>query len=412
MSGIKILFITASHPPHHAGGYELRCKNIIDLLVQRGHKIKIITTKCVEKSCDLHKWEKNIHRQFHKEDPSKSLIVKIYRDYKDIKFFDKIVTSYQPDLILLGHIINLTRTIFPYLAESNVPIVFDEGAKGMLWVWSHHGPWFKLIERKSDSVIKNKLKEIIVYSGNKLSGGLLKKQWRWPVHMRGYFNSELNLRNALAEGLPVDGSPVIHSGVDINQFPFKFRPEIKPPIRIIVPGRIETRKGQIDAVLLLAYLRKIKIDASLIIVGKIKSISYSQEIIKEIKELNLGDRIKILPMVDHDVLATLYQEADICFFPSFAKTGFSRVPLEAMASGCLVFTYGHEGSDEIFMNNEIGFIVPYGGFKSIGKIIQNLVSDSKIYRNIINNARRVVEHRYSMEKYVDKIEAFLKEAIR
>jgi hypothetical protein len=41
---MKILVITSGFPPYHFGGYEIRVKDILDKLAQRGHKIRVLTS--------------------------------------------------------------------------------------------------------------------------------------------------------------------------------------------------------------------------------------------------------------------------------------------------------------------------------------------------------------------------------
>src|SRR5207237_676113 len=36
--------ITSMYPPHHYGGYELSCRDVVDRLRARGHKITVLTT--------------------------------------------------------------------------------------------------------------------------------------------------------------------------------------------------------------------------------------------------------------------------------------------------------------------------------------------------------------------------------
>ena len=116
-------------------------------------------------------------------------------------------------------------------------------------------------------------------------------------------------------------------------------------------------------------------------------------------------------MVDHRTLVRFYQESDICFFTSHAQTGLSRVPLEAMACGSLLFAYGNEGSDEIVNDKETGFIVPQGNVATIVEIIQELSRDHEKYQRMIRNARKCVEENHTMDLYIDKIEGFLNQAV-
>lgn len=409
---MKILAITSHYPPYHIGGYELRCKNVVDQLSSRGHEIRILASSAnIEIRGGLEN-ERNIYRQFHLLDPSKNTLERLVRDYKDVRFLHRLIDAFEPDLIYIWQVSKITKAIFPYLAESNIPIVYDEGGASVIDSWMHRGSWYSFIERKSNSGYKNITKTIIRIFVSIISGGLIKKQWIWPQNMHIYFNSELGKSNALEKRISLNGAPVILPGVDTRQFSFRDRRGITLPIRIVVPGRIEPKKGQRDAVLLLSHLQAMNIAATLTIVGRCASDSYYQFISKTIHELNMEMAIDVLPMIGQEELVYLYQEADICFFPSIAKTGLSRIPLEAMACGCLVMTYGNEGSNEVIEDGRTGYIFAPGDYESMATIIQAFIDDPETYRQIISRARQVIEDKYSMDMYVDKIEAILVNALK
>jgi len=112
-------------------------------------------------------------------------------------------------------------------------------------------------------------------------------------------------------------------------------------------------------------------------------------------------------MADQAEMSRLYREHDFCFFPSYFKTGFSRVPLEAMASGCLVLTYGNEGSNESIQDQVTGYLLSEGDILSAADRIEVLVADNTIFKKVITTARRVIEEKYTMEDYLQNIETVL-----
>jgi glycosyltransferase involved in cell wall biosynthesis len=409
---MKILVLNDAYPPYHSGGYELRCKDVVDQLTDRGHQIRIISSKLVDQHAVTNEREDQIYRRFHTGYQSKKLAEKLILEYLDVLFLAKTIKSFRPDLIYLWHIINFTKAIFPYLSGCGIPIVYDEGASGLISAWLYHGSWYTFIESESPSIIKNGLKAMIKRGGVILSGGLLKSQFQWPKTMRVYFNSELNLRNAREKGVPVEKAQVIHSGVDLNRFSFIPRNAMKTPVLIVLPGRFEPRKGQNDAVLLLACLKKNGLETCLTLVGKNSSDIYFKELNEAIENLNLRDQVTFLPMVDSDQLIKIYQESDLCFFASHARSGFSRVPLEAMACGCLVISYGNEGSNELIQDRKTGFVVAESDIQAAAATIQELNGDHPLFGQVVKNARQMVEEKYAMERYVDRIEHFLIDTVK
>lgn len=414
MSNIKILVITAHYPPYHLGGYEIRSKDVVDELVCRGYKILVITSKkeTLPKP-SLRVSEYKVFRNLNIRINSRHFISEVICDLQDMMFLDRQIKTFQPDVIYLGHIICLSKALIPYLAGRKIPIVYDEGFAGLIHSWKKRGKWFYFVEEYTSRYsLVNRIKPLVVNIISKVSGNKIKTQWAWPGNMHIFFNSQLNLTNALAKGVPVNGAKVIHSGIDTEKFRFISRTQLNLPLSIIVPGRIEPQKGQKDAVRLFARLREWDIDGNIILVGENYSSSYYSEIEKEIKEFHLEDKVMLMPMVGHDKLIDLYHASDICFFPSYHKTGYSRVPLEAMSCGCIIFSYGNEGSDEVIQNEQTGFIVPNGAYVKIAEIIREMISNPKIVEGVVSNARKEIEDNHGMQKYVDQIEVVIADAVR
>lgn len=398
--------ITSHFPPYHLGGYELRCREVLDGLAHKGHKICVITSlkEGQSKSSDqIHPYE--IIRKLHIRKKARHFIEEVILDLQDTALLDRQIKRFQPDVIYLGHIMPLSKALMPYLAACKIPIVYDEGGMELIAGWENRGRWFYFIEDYvSRYSILNKIKPLVINIICKGSGKRIKSHWAWPDAMQIVFNSELNLRNTIAKGVPINRFKVVHSGLDFEKFTFIPKTKLASPLLFIVPGRIEPPKGQKDAVRLLAKLREYGIDGNVIIVGEKYSNSYFLEIEHEITKFQLDHKIIFYPMLAQKQLIDLYHQADICFFPSYHKTGYSRVSLEAMACGCIVISYGNEGSDEIIRNQQTGFLVRSEDYQRIAEIIKEIILDPGLFRDILWNARKKVEENSSMQKYVDRIE--------
>lgn len=404
---MKILAITSHYPPYYVGGYEIRCKNVLDALAYRGHEIRVITSTHKTDAVDDSSPRTMVFRKLHLLDSSAGLLKRTLRDYQDIKTLDVLIKAYHPDLIYVWNIINLTKAFFPYWAQLDLPIVCDEGGASLVQAWQHGGSWYSFLERRSKSRPKNSLKAIAGEWVSFLSGGLLKPNWIWPSSMTVYFNSHQGWKNALDQHVPVNEAQVIRSGIELNAFPFHQRTRMNSPIHILVAGRQEPQKGQKDALFLLKVLQESGIDARLIIVGNIDVASYHIDLNDMVQSLALKPYVTFLPFVNRDQLASLYHKADICFFPSYHQYGLSRTPLEAMACGALVIAYGGEGSGEIILDQETGYIVQPQDYRQIETIIRQNAAEPWSYQQMILNARQVVENQHSMAAYVDQVETIL-----
>lgn len=407
---MRLLVVTAFYPPHHSGGYEMRCRNVVEGLIKRGHAVLVITTRCPDPQCELHSKEENLHRVLHQKIEASTVIGQIDHDRKDLWFIDQKVKEFNPDIIYLWHIQNLSNAILPYFSGQPIPLVYDEGGSGLIYSARILKRGIYFYDNANDSVLKKILKNTIYWLAKLVSFNLIKPHWTWPQNMRVYFNSYSSLQNSRTLGAPVESAGVIHSGIEIAKFPFNPRERIGLPVKIMMPGRVKAEKGTKDSIYLAKALMKRSIKVKISLIGEIQSQEYFNEIFETINENGLYDVIEYMPMVSQNELACFYQESDICFFSTYFKSGLSRVPLEAMASGCLVVTYGNEGSKEIVQDKETGFTVPEGDVISVANVIQDLIGKPDQYREILQKARLQIEQNHSMDEYVEKIERYLIES--
>jgi Glycosyltransferase len=78
-----------------------------------------------------------------------------------------------------------------------------------------------------------------------------------------------------------------------------------------------------------------------------------------------------------------------------------------MASGCLVITYGNEGSGESVTSGVSGFIVNEGDVKGAVGWIEKMLIEPTNFSELLRVARKEVEENFNNEKYVDSINALL-----
>ncbi len=405
-SPMKILAITASYPPHHAGGYELRCRNVIEGLRIRGHDIRLITTHCPEKNCNLHTEELATFRYLHEKSQATSFFNRIQSDLLDLKFIDHLFTCIEPDIIYLSHLGDLSNAIVPYISRKEIPAVLDDGGLGSVLIARSFRKMLYFNKGENDTRTRRNLKKFFLLLINWFSKGLINSVNTWPNNLSVIYNSLASKRYAEMNNIHTSNAGLIYSGIDLSTFIFKPRPKLNNPIQIIVPGRICREKGTKDAVKLMSLLKDFQIPAKLTIVGKIGSIEYYEEMRNEIKSENL-DNILVLDMIDQDKLTSLYLQSDICFFPSYQKYGLSRTPLEAMACGCVLITYGNEGSDEIVQHRVTGYVIPEGDIYLVAKTIKEQLLQSDDAYSMTLRARSLVENRHSLDQYIDQIENYL-----
>lgn len=425
---MKILTLSAYYPPFSYGGYENRVRDVMDGLAARGHQVNVLTTQpdktmhadpigfpypVVRRLNGTRKALSWAEQLTMKEGTNRLGVVliflrQIWRDIHDLRLIDHTIQGFKPDLIYLGHILPLTSSLLPFLSRISHPLVVDDGGKTLLLSFENHGLWYRFqSEFHPTSIALQVVKKAFSSLVSILSSDRLTRDWVWPDRIKVFFNSYSNYRYFFAKTIPIDSSRVIHSGLDLRKFSFERKKNPLEPLSIIVPGRIESSKGQLDAVKLSTLLRQAGVQHNLTIVGDRWRTDYASQIEEQVRQLGLEKYISFLPMQEKCNLIELYHQSDICFFPSYQQTGFSRIPLEAMACGCVLLSYGNEGSDEIIKNGINGFLFSTGAIEQVKETVMALGDNKSLLRKVAYSARETVEEHHSIPVYLDQIEAFL-----
>ncbi len=400
---MRILFITDFYPPEHKGGYEIRIESIVNSFRSNGNQIKVLTTK-TNRQFNLPDFD-YIKRVLNHDDYGYSLFKRIILEIIFLRRINSEIKEFRPDVVYLGHVINYPKTLLFYLNNIHKKIVFDEGGIGLIAYYKHKGAWFYFIDKLRNSrfaifIVKLFIKAILPN---------LPVEKKWNDNLFAIFNSENTLKSTLDKGVILKNPIVIQSGVDLGKFNFNSNRLLSEPIKVIVPGRITRIKGQILAIPFLTNLMKSFPSILLDFPGKVEDETYFDELKLLLHENNLLNSTTFSGHLSHEVLAEKYFSADICLFPSKQIFGFSRVPIESLASGCLLFTYGMEGSD-VFLLNSLAFDLNEGN-----DIVQEkcmvFYNSKEEYLTHIGLARTFTENHFSLNGYLKKVNNTVEEFV-
>ncbi len=408
---MNILLITAFYPPHHSGGFGLRCRDVAEGLRRRGHSLTILTNRCALRGCREHQSEERTLRLLALRPAGDNPLRQILFDRRELLKVERVIRQVQPRLIYLCHMQNLSNAILPFLAGQPTPLILDDGGSELIYLSRLQKRGLYFYKNAGEPRLKTWLKRLVKTGARLVSGGRIRPDWQWPEGMRVLFNSPSALEHARAQGGFVRNASVIPSGLDIARFPFKAAPRIHTPLKIILPARVKEQKGCLDGILLVDELRRRGVPAQLLIIGEAQSAAYLALLRSEVEARRLSGQVDIRPMAGQDEMSRLYREHDFCFFPSSFKTGFSRVPLEAMASGCLLLTYGNEGSREVVQPNHTGIVFEEGNITSIADYLCHLLENKGNYFCMLQAAREYVKKNHILDAYIDRIHLLITESI-
>lgn len=204
---------------------------------------------------------------------------------------------------------------------------------------------------------------------------------------------------------PQEKIVLIPEGVDIRTF--------RPPdrevttSRILCTGRFAPNKGH--PLLIEAFKelrRKTGRDGELYLVGHFTE--KAKDYFREIQHM-ADERIRIITNVTDEELASHYQEADICVFPSISDEGWGLTVAEAFASGKPVIC------SDIFeetgvATKERAYIVPRNDVRSLVDAMDALIHSPELRTEL---AQKGLEYAKSLswEKMSEEIERIVYEVV-
>jgi glycosyltransferase involved in cell wall biosynthesis len=98
----------------------------------------------------------------------------------------------------------------------------------------------------------------------------------------------------------------------------------------------------------------------------------------------------------HDEIPSILNEASALVLPSYWE-GMPSVVLEAMASGVPVIATGVGDISRLIENERTGFLINRS-FRSFKEAVDSVLSDEPLVREVTENARKAVEHGYSVSR--------------
>jgi glycogen(starch) synthase len=369
----SILVVTNMYPPHHFGGYELMCLDVVEHWRQRGHDVTVLTT--------------DLRRPGVSEEPSPPSRVR-----RDLRFYwddHELVSPSLPKRVAIER--HNQRQLAAALAASRPDVVS---------IWNMGAMSFGLLT----TLIERGLPLVYVVCGDWLMHGVAMDPWaRLFVGRRRFarlahaatglpttvadlgasgafcFISDA-LRRETSANTPwrYERSAVTYSGINATLFNDSgARDTMEWRGRLLYAGRLDSRKGIDTAVRALADLP----DARLEVNGR----GDTQEL-RRLRELAASLAVDARVHVAED-LAARYRDADVVVFPPVWVEPFGLVPLEAMACGTPVVATGTGGSAEYLRHGENCLLFPPGDHVALADAVTRLAGDADLRERLVAGGR-------------------------
>ena len=412
-----ILIVGNSYPPHTLGGYELLCRDHVAWLRARGHPVTVLTStygvqpkrthietgahgEHVVRALDFH-W-----RDFKIERPTGFELIAGERRQR--LALEHVVTQDRPRAVELWHMAALSKSLIAVLARYRLPTIAVVGENWPTWDVQTDN-WLRLMRHgpRRDQLLRPGVRSFVAHTiaPAEMNGAFERVR---PAYCSEFLKKDVESRFAPWRGRGV----TVHNGIDLATMSRERDPSepLGRPLRLLYCGRVERRKGVATAVEAMSLLKEKGIDATLDIVGW-RDEAFAAELRALAASTGVAGAVQWLEPRARESLPDLYRAHDVLVFPAIWEEPFGLVPLEAMATGCIVVGTGTGGSAEVMIDGKTALLHERENAGSLADRIAELTRDPGLVATLRTGARAMADE-HDIETYHRALASLLEEAAR
>ena len=397
---VRVLTVTNWYPPHHFGGYELSCFDVMVRLEDRGHEVHVLcgdtrVPGAAEAPRPDH--ESRVSRSLRLHHDGADLLRPPWRERLAAErhnhaALERALAEVQPDVISIWHLAAVSQGLLRTIVDSGVPVVLAV-CDDWLCYSVDIDPWAATFNasrprRWAGRVVERLLGVPCVVPDIGDLGPFL-------------FVTAATEHNALHAGRwHPQRRAVVWSGIDRSVFPTRERADGAFGWRLITTGRFDPRKGFETAVRALATLPP---TTTLECWGR-GGDAERRRLEAVAEEIGVRDRV-VFGTLARDDLPERYRAADVMVFPSTWAEPFGLVPIEAMACGTPVVATGVGGSAEFLVDGVNCLYFEVGDDRDLARQVERLAGDPALRARLVEGGLRTAEE-MDVERLADVMEAW------
>lgn len=409
---MKILTVTNWYPPHHRGGYEVNCADVMTRMVSRGHQVEVLCSdeRLPGVSDDASSATPSIpvHRSlrlYWKEDvpwkPPLPERVRIERTNQ--ARLSRVLDSFRPDVVSVWHMGAMSLSLLATVGGRELPLVY-----AICDSW----PTYALKQDHWSRMFNSS-------GARRAAGHVAEKITSLPCLLpdlgglgNAAFVSSFTMGDVQANSpWRFERHRIIPSGID--------RSNLRPAAadadagrdrawdwRLGYFGRFDPRKGTETLIRGFALLPE---QSTLVMYGR--GDDGERERLRTLAQgLGVGVRVSFGSLSSSE-LGAAYRALDCVVFPSEWPEPFGLVPLEAMECGVPVVATGVGGSADITIDGSNAVLFNPGDARGLADAVLKLAEDPALRARLVDTGRSTAE-RYDVDHMADAYEEAFQAEVR
>jgi glycosyltransferase involved in cell wall biosynthesis len=385
----RILVITNLYPPHHLGGYELSCRDVVERFRERGHDVHVLVSDVrmpgvAEADDDVARdlrmyWDD--HALLSPAPPKRLLLERGNR-----RVLRRVLDEFRPDVVSAWNMGAMSLGLLDLVVRRRIPLVLS-----VCDDWLVDAPkmdaWMRMFPTRPA------LGRIV-----SLVTGLptaLPDLSSVPVC---FISDFIRQRARTNSPFSLGDTTVVYNGIDTRDFPIVDEDKHGNGGRLLYVGRLDERKGVDTAIRALAHLPA---STSLDVDGP-GNDDQRRGLEALAAELGVTERLRFATSARSE-LAARYRAADILVFPSKWEEPFGLVPIEAMACGTAVVATRRGGSAEFLRDGENCLAFPAGDPVALARAVTRLTTDEGLRRRLTQGGARTARE-LTADRFADALE--------
>lgn len=411
---MRVLFVSNFYPPHDLGGWEQNCQEIAEGFRARGHTCHVLTSRY---GLDAHPHSEEgvtrslyLQADIHYYRPLGFFLRRSKQEQANREQLRQTINSFCPDVVFIWGMWNLSHQV-AYWAEQWMPgrVAYSVASYWPMEPDAHEAYWQRSAQRPWVQMVMAPARHLALRQ-------LAQQKTAHPLKLEhvACVSEYVRRKLATAGALPNDGC-VIYNGIDPRPFMEAAGAWTPRPneLRLVYTGGILAHKGvhtAVEALGLMQHQSEAK-GMHLTLVGG-GHPDYEAQLKQRIEQLGLSQHVTFRGRVPRPEIPVILAQHDVFLFPSIWEEPIARTVMEAMAAGLAVIGTPVGGQAEMLEDGVNALVFPPDDASWLAECILKLQCDTALRIRLAEAGQNMVLKRFTMERMVDEMEAWLREMVK